>query len=304
MRLFSRSRPPDRARATTRRDKARPLAVMHIPKTSGVALIGGLTEAVRPNRVVAGFDLSLFGGFDHFDSIAPELRRLIYLDPAQVPGGAEAIAAHMAYSTLAASYPAAQLVTFLREPRTRLLSHYVYWRAQAPDEVSPWGAWAKVSMSARDTLERFLQRGDVAAQTDNLSLRMLLWPHPRIPRDGFIAPRDDAALLDEAMARLDRFAFADIIEHPALVAHLSSWCGQPVEYRKANETPAVPADVRTRLDHEMTAQAFELLHACSRLDARLWSALATRHMPAEAAARLAEATFARAIARYARLLAP
>lgn len=305
MRLFSRARPQPSARVSgAPRDPARPLAVMHIPKTSGQALIGGLIEAVRPRQVVSGFDLCLFGAFDRFDTIAPGKMRTIYVTPAQVPGGADVVAGHMACSTLLAAYPGAQLVTFLREPRVRLLSHWVYWRAQTPDDDSPWGAWANVSNAARGTLADFLQRRDVAAQTDNLALRMLLWPHPAIPRDDFIAPDSDAMLLNAAMARLEQFALAHVIEISGLVAAVSAWCGAPVSYPSVNETPAVPGEMRTRLEAELTAAALALLQRNSRLDARLWTAIATRTMDAAQAAALADASFVRAAARYSRLLAP
>ncbi len=285
------------------RDPSRPLAVMHIPKTSGVALIGGLLQAVRPNRVVSGFDLCLFGSFDGFATLAPETLRTIYRNSAEVPQGADALAGHMACATLAAAYPTAQLVTFLREPRVRLLSHWVYWRSRTPDKLGPWGAWAAVALTARDPLERFLQRPDVAAQTDNIALRMLLWPHPAIPPGDFIAPEQDAALLAAARARLHGFAFADVIENPALTAALSAWCGADIAYPLVNETPAVPDLARADLERQLTPAATDLLHARTRLDAALWAALAARHAPGAAAARLAEGVFARGVARFTRLLA-
>ena len=305
MRLFARPQPRAQMRlAGQPRDTARPLAVMHIPKTSGMALIGGLTAALRPRQLLSGFDLCLFGGFDRFDTIAPDVRSHIHVTPAQVPQGADVIAAHMACSTLQAAYPAAQMMTFLREPRCRLLSHYVYWRAQTPDALSPWGAWAQVSLSARERLEVFLQRAGIAAQTDNLSLRMLLWPHPAIPRDGFIAERDDATLVEQALARLDGFSFLEIIERPGLTEALSAWCGAAVTYAVVNETPHVPDAARTLLEQEFTPAAFDALHRRTRLDAALWTALAARHMAEPAAAQLAAAAFARGVARFARLLAP
>jgi hypothetical protein len=284
-------------------DPARPLALMHIPKTSGTALTGGLAGAVQPRRVVGGFDRCLFGAFDRFDTIHPDIRRGIYASPTEVPRDGDFIAGHLAFSTLSASYPGAQLVTFLREPRARLLSHWVYWRTQEPDHTSLWGEWENLVLAGRDSLETFLDRPDVAAQTDNLSLRMLLWPHPKLPDADFIAERDDEVLLGEAFIRLRHLAYADVIENPRLVENLSAWCGGPVVYPPVNETPNVPPALRVPFYRELSPLAFDRLHARTRLDLWLWTALAERRVQGVDISRLCEHAFARAVARCAGLLA-
>ena len=285
-----------------RHDPARPLAFMHVPKTAGIAMIGGLAGALRPRRVVSGFDHSLFGAFDGFDTIDPDLRRHIYASPAEVPRDGDFIAGHMAPSTLVASYPDAQLVTCLREPRARLLSHWVYWRAQPADHVSAWGSWARISLTGHDPLAGFLGRRDIACQTDNLALRLLLWPHKLLPPDDFIAERDDDALLEAALMRLRGFAYADVVENPRLVANASAWCGRPVTFPVANATPAVPAEFRVPLRRELTALAYDRLCARSRLDLWLWTAVAERQAPGVDVARLCEYAVAQAVARCSDLL--
>ena len=290
--------PPD----IGRHDPGRPLAFMHVPKTAGIALIGGLAGALQPRRVVSGFDRSLFGAFDGFDTIDPELRRHIYQSPAEVPRGGDFIAGHMARSTLAASYPDAQIVTYLREPRARLLSHWVYWRAQPADHVSAWGSWARISLAGRDHLADFLGRRDIAFQTDNLALRLLLWPNKLLPPDDFIAEHDDDALLEAALMRLRGFAYADVVENPRLVANASAWCGTPVTVPVANATPAVPAEFRVSLRGELTALAYDRLCARSRLDLWLWTAVAERRAQGVDVARLCEYAMAQAVARCSELL--
>ena len=275
---------------------------MHVPKTAGIALIGGLAGALRPRRVVSGFDRSLFGAFDGFDTIDPDLRRHIYPSPAQVPRDGDFIAGHMAHSTLAASYPDAQIVTCLREPRARLLSHWVYWRAQPADSVSAWGSWARASLAGRDPLAGFLGRRDIACQTDNLALRLLLWPNEQLPPDNFIAEHDDDALLEAALMRLRGFAYADVVENPHLVANASAWCARPVTFPVANATPPVPAEFRVSLRRELTAQAYDLLCARSRLDLWLWTAVAEWQAKGVDVARLCEYAMAQAIARCSELL--
>ena len=200
---------------------------MHIPKTSGMALTKGLSEALAPARTLLGFDRVLFGGFRDFDSIDPAVRRNIYLDPSALPPDAGLVAAHMAVSTTMRAYPRAQYVTVLREPHSRILSHWLYWRTLSDDSLAAWGTWAQILRQARSPLSEFLSCRDVACQFDNLSVRMLLWPHRLIPDDDFIAIVTMNVLLDEAIARLERFAYADWSRTPTCGPILKAGLGDP-----------------------------------------------------------------------------
>ena len=191
-------------------DAALPIVFMHIPKTSGMALGRGLSEARAPTKTLTGFDGVLFGGFRDFDTIAPAIRRNIYLDPTALPPDPGVVAAHMAISTTTRAYRQAQFVTVLREPYSRILSHWLYWRTQSDDSLAAWGRWAQILRQARLPLSEFLGCREVACQFDNLSVRMLLWPHRLIRDDDFLSPSDDDTLLREAIARLERFAYSDV----------------------------------------------------------------------------------------------
>jgi hypothetical protein len=283
-------------------DAAVPTVFMHIPKTSGVALTKGLMEALAPNRTLLGFDRVLFGGFCDFDSITSKLRRDIYIDPATLPTDADLVAAHMSIATTIRAYRRAQYVTVLREPHSRILSHWLYWRTTSDDTLSFWGKWAQVLLEARKPLGEFLACRNVACQLDNLVVRMLLWPHRLIPDDDFIAPCHDEKLLGEAIARLNLFAYVDLVENPDLPINLEKWLGRPFTYSRANETPPLPPHLKTSLHEEFTPQALDLLEARGRLDLKLWLTLARQRLPDIKAEMLRERVLMANVARYAWLM--
>ncbi len=279
-------------------DRSRPLVFMHIPKTSGMALTAALEEALPPRPKVMGFDRVLFGTFDGFDSFAPEVRRTIHDDPSSLPADAGLVHGHFALSTTEARYPNAQFLTLLREPGARLLSLWRYWQMQRPQTMRGWGRWIDVVERSQEPLERFLQDPVVACQTDNMVVRMLLWPHALIPDGDFIQLADDAILLERASERLRRFAHRDVVENDQLAKGIESWLGVPVTYRRVNETP--PVAIRAEpLYRQLTDGCFERLEARTRLDCRLWEIVAAERSPGSDLKALRERALLRAVARHA-----
>lgn len=281
-------------------DPERPILLLHVPKTGGTALRNSLVGALAPATVIGGFDRCLFGGFGAFDTIAASERRHVYLTTGDVPRDGALVAGHLALGTLLAAYPAGQLVVTLREPIARLLSHWTYWRGRSDDDLSPYGEWGDTVRTARAPLREFLDDPRAACQTDNVAIRMLLWPHPAIPVDGFIDPAADAALIDEALRRLNLFAVAEIVEGPPH-ALLQAWLGCRVSDEMANRTAATPAGFTTRLDDELTPTALDRLHRGTRLDLGLWRRLAAGVVDDVEALR--SRALLRAVARQAALLA-
>jgi hypothetical protein len=284
-------------------DAARPLAFMHIPKTSGVAITGGLRAVLAPVRAVSGFDHSSFGSCRGFDSIDASIRSGIYDSPASLPADADLIVGHFALSTLLGAYPRAQRLTLLREPFSRLLSHWLYWRQHTDAELLHWGNWADRVRLSRRPLADFLSDPSVACQTDNLVLRMLLWPHPMLPEAQFIDPVNDERLVREATARLLAFDFVDIVDDGKFVGRLESWLGRSFHYVLENETKSIPHEFRSPLHLELSADVAELLEARSRLDFKLWDRIAARHMPAQNVLKLHKQTILANVARYGVLMA-
>jgi hypothetical protein len=273
---------------------------MHIPKTSGMAFMNALA-AILPSPPLAGYDPVLFGSFDEFETISEELRQKIYLNHSDLPDS-DFVAGHFAFSTLFERYERANFLTILREPTSRILSHWLFWRAFTDEQVAPWGKFAEYTRQAREPLLHFLACKDIAARTDNISIRMLLWPHRLIPPDDFINPRNDDTLICEAIGRLKKFAFVDIIENPKMPKNLQAWLGRAVEYRSTNETGPTPPSLRGLLHAELQLKVLDLIEARGRLDLRLWSLLANDRIKSSTVDTVRQRAILRNVARYASLM--
>jgi hypothetical protein len=280
----------------------RPLAFMHIGKTSGTALTAGLRAVLPFTPCITGFDHWAFGAFRSFESISPEARLTIYetLPPAD---GIDFVMGHMAYSTLKQGRPAARFMTVLREPRSRILSQWMFGRSISDETLRPWGAWGRVARLARQPLAAYLRHPEVAYQTDNIAVRMLLWPHPLIPDDGFIDSASDERLQSEAVTRLKAFDFVDVIENPRLEDNVRAFLVRPFVYRRLNET-LVPPERQVRLEQELTSEALLRVEHLSRLDVALWRAVAAERIRGSDPRALSDDTFRRTITRHGTLMRP
>ena len=135
-------------------DRARPVAFMHVPKTSGTAVTSGLASALMPSIMVGGFDHCPFGSYRSFETVHSSIRCQIYESAESLPQPADLISGHFAFSTLRQAYPSAHYLTVLREPFSRLLSHWLFWRSHTDAELAPWGAWAERVRKSRKPLVR------------------------------------------------------------------------------------------------------------------------------------------------------
>ncbi|MDF3081826.1 sulfotransferase family 2 domain-containing protein [Burkholderia sola] len=286
------------------RNGEKPLAVMHIPKTAGTSVVTGISQTLQTNDEVRGIDRLLLGAFDRLSEFDDEIARTIHLDESKMPES-KLIMGHFSYHTLTSRYPRAQLLTFLREPLSRLLSHWVYWRCMSDEYLVRWGSWRDCIKLSRGTLKDFLTNPRIACQTDNLATRMLLWPDQRIGNDSFIARDQESRLLRDALNRLNSVAYIDIIENPQFHQNLSRWLNTDLPMMHLNPTARVPENMRIRLDKELDQETLSLLDDRCRLDAKLWSLLAIRRLPKGAnIPSLQRQITMRAIARYGALLAP
>lgn len=286
------------------REATRPLAMMHIPKTAGTSVMHDISRFIKPKQDIRGFDRTLFGGFSNFASMDEHVSKIIYRETSDLPADAMLIMGHFSYHTLKNRYPAAQLMTFLREPLVRLLSHWIFWRSHLDEDIASLGGWADSVKLSRQSLKAFLLNPEIACQTDNIATRMLLWPDGDISPNQFIGDESDRAVLEFAFERLNSFAYSDVIENPIFGTRLNSWLQSDVGQSRLNETNKVPADLRLRLERELDAETLELLQQRSRLDLRLWSALAQHRMPDQDIKALRFQTVLGGVARYSRLLDP
>lgn len=282
---------------------ALPLIFLHIPKSAGEALTAGLKEALGPRHTVRGFDRVLFGGFDAFDTFAPHERKRVYLNPSELPADADFVSAHMAFSTFLARFGgSANFVTVLREPMCRLLSNWLFWRATSDEYLKGVGEWANYVKQARRPFRDFLSCEAVACHTDNLIVRMLLWPHRLISDEHFIDSHHDETIVYDALGQLSQFGFADVIENPRMLDNLHAWLHRRVICPRINETTDMPGPLRRYLESELTNEAITLMEARSRLDARLWALLAGSRIPGMDPETLRQGVVLRDVARYARLM--
>jgi len=265
--------------------------------------MSGLAGSCESPAVVKGFDLCLFGSFRDFGTLDVSEQRRIYASSASLPAECELITGHFALSTLRQAYPHAQIMTVLREPFSRLLSHWLFWRQHTDPMLAPLGKWADFVRYARQPLASFLSNPLVACQTDNLALRMLLWPHPLIPVDQFINPIHYERLIKDATAKLCSLEFVDVLENGDFVRNLERWLGRTLSYERENETMPIPAEFRAPLHREFTSEAHELLRARSQLDLQLWARIARRRIPDCDITELRERTILSNIARYGALMA-
>jgi hypothetical protein len=286
-------------------EPTKPLVFMHVPKSAGSSMIHGLVSALQPKfAMLSGFDVSLFGTSSNFVGCDQSVRKLIYVEGNEFPWGADFVAAHMSRSTLIRVFPDGQLVTIFREPVSRLLSLWVYWRALTDEQLKPWGAqWGECLRSSRRQLVEFLSEKTVACQTDNQIIRMLLWPHSLIPAGDFIEARHDMVLMQEAVSRLRECSYCDVLENPDLESRCAKWICHPFALERKNETGRVSQPLRAQMTDELTSNAWSMLGARSRLDLFVWQAVASCHAPQADLSFLRREAIAQTIARLSAQLA-
>lgn len=284
-------------------DSTRPLVFMHIPKSAGTSLNDALRTAIKPRSFFSAFDRSTFGTFNGFQSIAEEIRRAIVFDAAEIPRGVDLISGHMSFSTTSQAYPDAQFMTILREPVSRLMSFWLFWRSKRDENLVPWGGWADYVTKSRRPLREFLRDRNLSSVVDNQTLRMLLWPHPLLPVDDFIDERHDEELIQAALSRLERFSFVDVIENPDMVAKLQNWLGRPLVLHKLNETDDIPRALKTPIDGEFDPETLTSVVHRSRLDLKLWQEVVIRHLQSLSPERFRDQVRAENLARHARIMA-
>ena len=247
----------------------RSLAFMHVPKTSGQALTIGLHEALPTTHYLNCYDRGFFGALRSCETILPFPPHQVH-DALPPASGIEFVAGHITYSTLIQGRPEARFMTVLREPRSRILSLWTFYRSTSDEAIADLAAFGRVVGLARLPLVEFLSHLEAACHTDNEYVRMLLWPHPLIPDDGFIDSASDERLVGEAMARLKAFDFADVVENPQLEDNIRAFLARPFVYRRMNETPPMPPELRSPLEGELNREALRLVEQRSRLDRELW----------------------------------
>lgn len=300
----------------THRKLRPPLLFLHLPKAAGTSIFTLLQDVLRPRDVAYYFDRTQFGDFDDFDSLSQDMRAGLLLAPREIE--LDLAAGHVSRTTLLSlAGGRGRLMTVVREPMSRLLSHWMYWRGYDDARLALYGGWGRRIALSRGRLADFGERPEIASATDNPLLRMLLWPHPLIPDGGFIDPSHDETLLSEAIKHLSHFDFVGSVENPHLMSALSAWLnsayppsahirlmrglsallhGQKEAATERNEQ-RLTSGIGGRWLSEEVASAERVLRERTRLDLKLWEC-AQNTYAAAASPISSSVAFSNTVARY------
>lgn len=269
---------------------------LHVPKAAGSSVTDAIRRAISkvdeeegttPNLCPLQFDATLFGDFDV--SVLPEpFRSLVLVGPVDELASYDVVIGHFSAPALSAGREPGDLVTLLREPRSKLLSLYTFWRSWSPAEHDAWEPYEASQHAVSQDWSQFLDDPVIASQTDNVAARMLLGDHPLIPIDGFIDESNVDAVARDAVATLNEFGHADVIENDSdCWARLGHWTGLDLDIQRRNTTEVNqgPSADWTRA---WDGPAWMAFHRRTRIDLQLWVAAAGRHASASELDRLGE----------------
>lgn len=268
----------------------RPLVYNHIPKTAGTALREAISSGLRDAQVVHVLDHVMFGDFTDFRSIAPAMRSQIVATPSELPEFADFVTGHISPWTTRRRYPRARHLTALREPRSRLVSQWLFNRAHTDFMIRHWGnfdAWFKIG---RASLSEWLDSTTTVPISDNAITRFLVWPTEIVPANDFIHPETDQRVLAAARESLARFDHIALVEDPHMTERLGAWLGRELIFERHNDVRPMPRHLRPRLIDEVSANRKRIEHL-TRLDTVLWREVAATLMPTRDLAALADDTF-------------
>jgi len=275
---------------------------MHVPKSAGTSFRIALAAALPPGSLSPKqMEPSSFHSFRAFDRLGPDARAVVAANDEEIRALADhpAVFGHFSLATLAALTPPSRIGTVVREPRARLLSHYLYLRLSVSLRTT-WAAYG-IHTAAEQPLTAFLTEPRVAPATDNSTCRMLLHGDPRIRDAHFIPEAELASVAEAAWERLDELGFVGMLEAPdAAWRGLGALFG--VDLSPARQNVIGEGEIQPEMLPVPSlggAEALELVERRTAADAVLYERIARRFAGGEEAARrLADAAFAEQLVRY------
>lgn len=221
--------------------KATPTCFLHVPKSAGLSILAALKVALPPGSLAPqSFDTSLFCDFNDIEILPPDIRSMIAVGSREIEAMSSyrAIAGHFCLGNLLKLTDARSICTILREPRTRLLSFYMYWRI--PDIGELWTPY-RPELHALRPLREFLAEPYLAPVIDNQLCRLLLREDPRLPPQGFASPSDVRSIAADAIERLETLGFVGVLEMGHSVwAGVAQMFGVTLQPTRVNVTGEVP----------------------------------------------------------------
>jgi hypothetical protein len=253
--------------------------------------------AIAPRRN----DTSVFCGFSEFDRLDEAPRSLIAVSDAEVAALVDyrVISGHFSLPTLLGLAPASSIATILREPRTRLLSAYMFLRLTPI--VRFWGPYGdEVLNGAAQSLEVCFSDSLFAGTSDNQICRLILRGDPRVREGEFVASSDVSGLAETALEQLDLLGYVGILEQDDIWGDMSGFFGVPLTPERTNMSGAdeIPDGALPIPPFDMKV-VLELIEQRSRADRLVYEALLARRCgSSEEARRIADAAFAAELVRF------
>jgi hypothetical protein len=285
---------------------ASPKCFLHIPKSGGMSIQTALEVALAPGSLAPQrLDASTFCDFNDFELLSPKMRVQIAASFAEIQSlrRYQTVSGHFSLTTLLQIASASSITTVLREPRTRLLSLYLYWRT--PGIGDPWAPY-RASEHAQRPLSEFLSEPRLAPAVDNQMCRMLLHGDPRLPELGFAAQSDVEAIASDAIDRLDALGFIGVLELDERV-----WRGveklfgvklNPIEVNVTGEL-VKPASAHLAGQKLLTVDVLDLIEQRSAADLIVYDhALLRAGLDSRERRRLANGTFANQLVKMGDLV--
>lgn len=255
-------------------------------------------EAIAPQR----FDTSVFCEFQDFDQLRPEVRVLIATNDAELHAlnRYSIVSGHFSLPSLLTIAPAHAIASVVREPRSRLLSVYAFWRVT---DLSFWEPYV-AHTHARKALHAFLNEAALAPMIDNQLCRLILFGDPRLPSSQFIHPNDVATVAADAIERTGELGLVGVHEMPgAMWSGLSAFFGVHLEPQVANVTNNTAEDSSVSADDLINARALELLELRTAADQIVYQHVVSRSSgEPKRPSSFAETAFARQLVRLGALL--
>lgn len=267
-----------------------------MPKAAGTSIRAALSAYYDTDDTVPwSFDRHMFGDFDRLGIVD----RPVFLgDPTEFRTY-RYMEGHWSLPTILAGFDAQDVACVLREPRSRYLSQYTFWRSWGDDQHAVWDPF-DASLMSRRSLSEYAAIEAIACISDNLATRLILGPHSLIPPDGQIAPEHIDTVARHACAQLDRLGFVDVIERgeDTYVA-LEAWFGSPLSRERLNETQLDQGE-RVDLDDLVDRKTQALVNDRSASDLQVWHHVLDTRKPNSFAARsMADAGYGASLAKIA-----
>lgn len=212
------------------------IVFVHLPKCAGTATTNALRRALKPGSEYIGLSISTFGHFTAFDTCEKAYRDTIVRSASELPPNADFVYGHLQFQFTKQAYPGHKFLLLMREPRSRLLSQWLYWRSNSDEALAPWGEWGEWVKSARQDYADFLSDPRAFCQTDNVAARLLLQPHPLIPEGKLIEESAFGNLERLLKEALDSIDFVDFVENPFLSHKIRNFIKKPFSYKHENAT--------------------------------------------------------------------